>query len=535
MDGQCVGGTPICECQSNADCASEEDGNLCNGTLFCNLASNKCEIEPPTVITCATVDDTACEVNTCVPATGACNMENLDLTASACTDGNPCTQGDYCFFGVCKSGNNVCECQSTADCASEEDGNLCNGTLYCDPSGQTCKVNPATVVSCPENNDTTCTKNTCAPTTGTCSMVAVATGTSCSDDQECTLGDTCQSGTCQAGVDVCECQVDGDCLDDGDPCNGEPYCDHAQVPYFCKNGVGVTCPTNQNTGCQTSTCNPETGTCSMVSAVDGLLCDDGNNCTDTDSCLDGVCKEGVFSCCVSDAQCPDDENQCNGVPKCDQASGYCKTDPATIVICNTAFDSECWKNLCVPSGGYCQTDQLADGTACDDGKACTVGDTCQQNSCTPGVSKCACSSAADCESDNPCVTHDCDATGTCQPEAMFPGTACDDGDLCTTDEACENGYCTAATWACPCDEDWQCNDDGNLCNGIPKCDQTTGHCAVDPSTVTVCNAQLDSPCQYQICVPAGGYCNVEGTCLEGETCVDTSGEAPGPTWACVPN
>jgi hypothetical protein len=43
------------------------------------------------------------------------------------------------------AGTNTCACTNDSDCAKSEDGNLCNGTLYCDKSvagAFECKVNP---------------------------------------------------------------------------------------------------------------------------------------------------------------------------------------------------------------------------------------------------------------------------------------------------------------------------------------------------------------------------------------------------------
>lgn len=48
---------------------------------------------------------------------------------------NACTSGDVCKAGACHSGTNTCPCSSDADCAGKHDGNLCNGTLYCNPVG----------------------------------------------------------------------------------------------------------------------------------------------------------------------------------------------------------------------------------------------------------------------------------------------------------------------------------------------------------------------------------------------------------------
>src|SRR5262249_22599366 len=95
----------------------------------------------------------------------------------------------------------------------------------------------------------------CEPTTGVCSNPNAANGTTCTDNNACTgatgTADQCQNGVCQPGTaTVCtaldSCHVAG-------------------------------------------TCDTTTGVCSNPHAPDGTTCSDLNACTQTDSCLAGVC------------------------------------------------------------------------------------------------------------------------------------------------------------------------------------------------------------------------------------------------------
>ncbi len=65
------------QCQTTADCASYEDGNACNGTLFCNKSQlpHRCALKPSTVVSCPAVNDHACATNQCDPTTGECAIE----------------------------------------------------------------------------------------------------------------------------------------------------------------------------------------------------------------------------------------------------------------------------------------------------------------------------------------------------------------------------------------------------------------------------------------------------------------------------
>ncbi|MBI5609904.1 MAG: hypothetical protein HY902_13610, partial [Deltaproteobacteria bacterium] len=225
--GLCQGGSNTCYCKKDADCAPFEDGNLCNGALFCNKATSQCQVNPVSVVSCQTVDDTYCQQNLCNPKDGKCYPMPVHQ-GKACDDGNACTPNETCQSGVCSTATNTCECQSDADCAKKDDGNLCNGTLYCDVASNHCKVNPASVVVCDTADDPACLQTTCDPKTGQCAPSNLPKdGTACDDGNPCTPSSFCTGGSCLAQANLCECQKDSDCSakEDGDLCNGTLYCD----------------------------------------------------------------------------------------------------------------------------------------------------------------------------------------------------------------------------------------------------------------------------------------------------------------------
>src|SRR3989442_1601784 len=85
------------------------------------------------------------------------------------------------------------------------------------------------------------------------------------------------------------------------------------------------------------TCNTGTGICSNPSKADGSACDDGNACTQTDSCQSGTCTGANPVVCTASDQC--------------HVAGTCNTGT-----------------------GICSNPSKADGSACDDGNACTQTD-----------------------------------------------------------------------------------------------------------------------------------------------------------------
>lgn len=78
--------------------------------------------------------------------------------------------------------------------------------------------------------------------------------------------------------------------------------------------------------------------------------------------------------------------------------------------------------------------------------------------------------------------------------------ACDDGDPCTTNDACSSGQCVGTAKVC---------DDGVGCNGTETCSTQTGACIAGTSTCDtgVCNLETD---QCVVACPNG--CLVDGVC-----------------------
>ncbi len=317
VGGACKGGTDICPCKQDSDCVAKDDGDLCNGTLYCAKTSggSACKLNPATKVHCATVDDNACSLNTCQGKTGACALIPQADNKPCDADGNPCTPVDTCSKGACVADTNICACQTTADCAAKEDGDLCNGTLFCDKSlaKPRCRVNPATLKSCPSVDDTACKHNVCQPKTGTCQVEIAPNETPCDDANPCSKADVCASGDCVAGLNICACVTTADCVsaEDGNACNGALIC--APFPLagpgkkrcVVDTATVVDCQPPPGQVCDSLWCDPSTGTCkstgckALAKCGDGKLegaeqCDDGNQDSD-----DGCSASCVLEHCVA--------------------------------------------------------------------------------------------------------------------------------------------------------------------------------------------------------------------------------------------
>ena len=576
LDGLCVGGPSVCECQTSADCAAIDDSNLCNGSLFCDTTGWPfvCRTNPLTVVNC--VDDSAtddCAAVACAPATGLCQAVTL-TDGTACDDGESCTKGDVCAGGSCVGPTNSCPCASAQDCAALEDGDACNGTLYCEtmPGIAGCRINPATIVTCPAEQLGPCLVSTCQPATGTCKPIPTATGTPCEDGEVCTTGDSCSQGACTSGANGCSCTKQADCapFDDGNACNGSLFCDTAAVPFVCRINPKsvVSCP-DDGAPCTAPACDPLDGSCGVVPLPDGVTCDaDGFGCTAVDACKAGSCVAGLNICtCAESNDCGvhEDGDLCNGTLFCDKSAVpfVCKVNPTTEIVCPAPAPGGCHVVACDAKTGSCNEANAPDGSACNaDGDACSNGDACKAGVCVAGPNTCNCNADADCAAlddgdscngvlycdkaalpfacktkpgsvklcdpskDSSCVQNLC-SNSACAMTTLADGSACEDGAPCTVGDACAAGACKAGANLCGCKNDSDCVifDDGNLCNGIWFCDTAKGNlCAPAPQSVVNCTGPTTS-CTELVCAPATGACEavplafgVTKVCDDGSLC-----------------
>jgi hypothetical protein len=208
---------PGAGCTHSAVSAACDDGNACSLGDVC--ANGVCA--GPKALACD--DNNPCTNDGCDAASGC---THAGTSGNPCDDGNPCTTGDLCGNGQCNSGANVCGCTTDDQCAPKEDGNYCNGTLYCDKSAQpyNCKVNPLSIVTCDLSVNNQCQTNACDPSNGKCILSKKADTTPCDNDANaCTPGDACFSGQCVAGAPVA-CNDGNACTDDScDPKKGCIY------------------------------------------------------------------------------------------------------------------------------------------------------------------------------------------------------------------------------------------------------------------------------------------------------------------------
>ena len=366
--GQCKG-QGSCQCLTDAECAPSDDGNPCNGTLYCDKsgASPACKVNPATIVSCSSDGNTECLATQCDPSDGVCKPTAMPTTTACDLDGSTCSL-DHCSDGMCTPGplDTPCNCKADADCQPFEDGNLCNGTLFCSKASGFCELNPATQVSCPSAADTACLYNACAASTGSCKMTPQPDGSSCNDGWTCSVTESCQQGVCTAAKDTCACKTTADCsaFEGGNACV-KMYCDKPSGVCKANPATEVICPPLGDAQCSVTACAPKTGKCTVVPKNEGAPCEaDGSWCTNLDVCVGGACKAAKSKCpCKGNADCAafEDGNPCNGSLYCELQSGNCLVNPATVVSCEGAGDGPCKPMQCDPKVGGCKPLPLPDG------------------------------------------------------------------------------------------------------------------------------------------------------------------------------
>jgi hypothetical protein len=371
-----------------------DDGNCGSCGSPCSLAtqSNKCEqtyacqagvCTGSNPVTCPAAPDACHTAGACAPATGACSAPTM-LTGIACTGSNEC-DSYMCQAGVCTGTNDV-------TCSAS---NSCNTPGTCQPGTGTCTAQtPLTGGACTVANPNMCDTYSCV--SGTC------TGTSA---VACTASDGCHTvGACNPMTGICSNPI----ATPGTPCDGSNLC----LSYAC-NASGVCTATGANgtctpvDQCHSAACSSTTGMCVNTPVANGTLCNDGNACTQTDTCQAGTCTGmNPVMCSALDA--------CHVAGTCDPGTGMCSNPPVN------------------------------DGTTCTGTNGCETY-ACQSGVCT-GTS--ACAALDQCHVAGVCVL------GTCTNPNITDGTPCAGA---ASGMMCEGGACQ-----CPPSDPTPCPSSGGM-------------------------------------------------------------------------
>jgi hypothetical protein len=543
----CVGFAIECDCIQDADCIALDDGDPCTGTLLCNQDSlpYQCQVDPATVVQCEPPEgpDAFCLASVCNPETGKCEIVPTHEGLS-CNDGDACAVGESCQQGSCTSGvpancndGNPC----TTDSCDPQNGCLhVPNTLSCQ-DGDACTISdectegecvPGPTADCDDHNP--CTDDGCDSDSG---CTHVANTAACNDGNGCTTGDHCDKGLCVSTASL-DCDDKNPCTDD--ICLPAGGCDHVNntapcsdqnactVNDTCGSGLclpGVPLVCNDGNSCTDDSCDQQLG---CLYQANELACDDGNACTLNDMCSSGKCQSSVALECEDDDVCTTDkctpEQGCvhslNTAP-CDDDSICTTKDECHLGQCvgsqplNCNDNDLCTDDSCLPESGCHFVPNQAD---CDDGSACTLSDTCSNGWCL--------GTALVCSDENPCTDDSCDLQAGCQ---YLPNSkSCDDGDACTSGDVCADGECIGPGDV-NCDDDNVCTDDS--CNSAIGCEYGNNTVECDDSD----ECTPTDICTDGACVGSGGLDCDDGDKCTTDTCDAVQGCLHTPITPCCGN
>jgi hypothetical protein len=300
-----------------------------------------------------------------------------------------------------------------------------------------------------------------------------------------------------------------------------------------------------------------TGRCSFAPQPAGASCEDGNGCTIGDTCDGGrVCMSGetcpalppvcdangnaviAYQYCLYDdvGKGQSAVNHCeaseSSVEQCPFgcAAGACLPDPCDPVACKASAAPECYTpgtGQCV--AGKCEFQAQEPGSACDDGSLCTENDTCQ---IVAGTQTVACiGTPATIDDKNDCTIDDCTPTGGVTNTFVANGTPCLENDnACDGVFRCQVGACVLLTDTVDCASlAGPCDDPES-----GSCDKATGLCSYSSLPAnTVCDdgsgCSVDDHCDAAgQCVGSAVLCDEKPpTCLDGMTSISYVGSCQG--------
>jgi hypothetical protein len=386
-------------------------------------------------------------------------------------------------------------CLTDADC---RDDNLCNGQEACEPSTGACV--PGTPLEdgfvCGAEPRRICLDETCEDSVCGDGFIDTGAGEFCDPPD----GDTCTDDCRQ------RCTIDEECLDDGNVCNGEEYCNVETRLCGSRN------PPNDGAECSTS---PRriclSGVCQDSICGDGFpdgaadvpeQCDDGNAVQG-----DGCDNDCTYSC-VADGDC-EDGDVCSE-DSCDTSSHTCGHAPAPPGA------------VCRPVAGDCDVEETCDG----------VSASCPPDGFRPGTVMCR-ASAGVCDVEDRCTG----SSASCPPDGFQPSSlvcraasgACDAAERCTgSSAACPSDGFLSGSSVCrasagPCDAAETCTGGSRDCppDGYAPtgtlCRASAGVCDVEETcggTSVACPADAFRP-STTVCRPQGSSCDIEERCTGG--------------------
>ncbi|MFH1437120.1 MAG: hypothetical protein ABIJ56_15540 [Pseudomonadota bacterium] len=381
-----------------------------------------------------------------------------------CDDGND-AEGDGCDSDCTFS------CAGNADCRDDE---ICNGEETCDMDAHVCRAagDLADGFVCDNDPRSICLDGVCGESACGDGFVDTGGGEFCEPPGEGACTDDCVLG----------CEGPGDCPDDGNPCNGDEFCDMGSSRCARTGALadGDACGTDPRRICIGGSC--QEGMCGDSFTDSGAApaeeCDDGNAVN-----ADGCDNDCTYSC--------HDDNDCGNHEICDG-----------VETCDTSGTHAC---LPGENAGF--------GTECDDGLYCTLADGCDGDGSCEGLGD-PCEDTLECTINERCI----EGGGSYSCSYDIASGACLIGDACRGDgdENPSNGcqVCSAGDSG----TSWTAVDDMSSCGGGVCCGGTCragGNCCGNEHCTEGCKGSARACAEFE-----GELCAAQQGCSGGSSVSD---------------
>ncbi len=499
------------ECTTSADCATSQNGPVCDTTarmcVRCTTAEDVCPV------------GNYCSNNACVPGcrnnmdcTGDARCDTTTRMCVGCVGDTDCAPGTICRMSMCVAGcSEARPCGAGQTCCGATCVNTNESATHCGACGTACTAGQS------------CCGGACANPQGDVNNCG-ACGRRCqvaNATASCTMG-VCGVATCNTGFANCDndpsngCEVDTatsatNCGACGTACTGgtnaAAACAAGACGLRCNDGF-ANCDNNNANGCEVNT-----GTSPSDCGACGTVCPTRTNASAT--CAAGTCGIACttgFGNCDGDAANGCETSLTDNVSNCGTCGRTCTatngTPSCTAGACGLASCNAGFGNCDNNAANGCET------TTSDDRNNCgACGNRCDNNAiCFAGVCRSVCSSPL-IVCNNTCVNPvtDINHCGAC-------GTAC------PTAPANATGTCSARTCVVSCNRGFgNCDNmvangcETNLLTTVTSCGACGRTCSFPNATPTCANGA----CAMGACNP--GFADCDGNPANGcETVVSNN-------------
>ena len=334
----CTGTSGLCPSDAKSTGTCRAAAGSCDVTESCDGVSNDCPADAfkASSVKCRAAAGPCDQAEFCTGASAACPADTFKPSTTKCRSAaGACDVAEFCTgsdaacptdqksTGVCRPTAGDCDVADSCDGVSNDcpADDLVPAGTECRAAAGECDVAETcsgTNAACPADAFVPAGTE-CRAAAGECDVAETCSGTNAACPADHKRTDVCRASTgpcdpeerCDGSADTCPADLltaDGTTCSDGDKCTQGDVCHAGQCA-----GTPVTCTASDQCH-EAGVCDPNTGTCTNPVKHDGSTCDDGNACTEHESCWNGRCIAGTAVNCNDGETCTADT--CNPATGC---------------------------------------------------------------------------------------------------------------------------------------------------------------------------------------------------------------------------